>query len=83
MDDLLVHDEAAEEPTLAYLLSRMTHPDFPEPVGVFRAVEQPTFEAQVTDQIDGAIKARAPASSTSCSAATTCGRSNDQCGCSG
>ena len=39
MDDLLVHDETAEEPSLAYLLSRMTHPDFPEPVGVFRAVE--------------------------------------------
>jgi 2-oxoglutarate ferredoxin oxidoreductase subunit beta len=60
MDDLLVHDEKAEEPSLAYLLSRMTHPDFPEPVGVFRAVERPTFEAQVTDQIDGAIGAKGP-----------------------
>ncbi|HEX4588536.1 MAG TPA: 2-oxoacid:ferredoxin oxidoreductase subunit beta [Gemmataceae bacterium] len=60
MDDLLVHDEAAEEPSLAYLLSRMTHPDFPEPVGVFRAVEKPTFEAQVVDQIDGAIQTKGP-----------------------
>jgi 2-oxoglutarate ferredoxin oxidoreductase subunit beta len=60
MDDLLVHDEKAEEPSLAYLLSRMTHPDFPEPVGVFRAVERPTFEAQVTDQIEGAIGAKGP-----------------------
>src|SRR5207245_4698560 len=42
------------------LLSRMTHPDFPEPVGVFRAVERPTFEAQVTDQIEGAIGAKGP-----------------------
>jgi 2-oxoglutarate ferredoxin oxidoreductase subunit beta len=60
MDDLLVHDEQAPEPSLAYLLSRMTHPDFPEPVGVFRAVERPTFEAQVGDQIDGAITAKGP-----------------------
>src|SRR5436190_2035978 len=60
MDDLLVHDERAEEPSLAYLLSRMTHPDFPEPVGVFRAVEKPTFEAQVGDQLDAAVAAKGP-----------------------
>ena len=33
MDDLLIHDEKAEEPSLAYLLSRMVHPKFPEPIG--------------------------------------------------
>jgi 2-oxoglutarate ferredoxin oxidoreductase subunit beta len=60
MDDLLVHDESAAEPSLAYLLSRMTHPDFPEPVGVFRAVERPTFEAQVVEQIDASIAAKGP-----------------------
>jgi 2-oxoglutarate ferredoxin oxidoreductase subunit beta len=60
MDDLLVHDEKAEEPSLAYLLSRMTHPDFPEPVGVFRAVEKPTFEAQVGDQLEAAVAAKGP-----------------------
>ncbi len=38
-DDLLFHDEKAPEPSLAYLLSRMRHPEFPEPIGVFRAVE--------------------------------------------
>jgi 2-oxoglutarate ferredoxin oxidoreductase subunit beta len=60
MDDLLVHDAMAAEPSLAYLLSRMTHPDFPEPVGVFRAVERPTFEAQVTDQIDAVVQSKGP-----------------------
>ena len=40
-DDLLFHDEKATEPSLAYLLSRMTHPEFPEPIGVFRAVDHP------------------------------------------
>ena len=58
LDDLLVHDERAPEPSLAYLLSRMTHPDFPEPVGVFRAVEKPTFESQIGEQIDTAIQSK-------------------------
>jgi len=60
MDDLLVHDEKAPEPSLAYLLSRMTYPDFPEPMGVFRAVEHPTFESQVSEQIDTAIEKKGP-----------------------
>jgi len=55
-DDLLFHDERAKEPSLAYLLSRMHHPEFPEPLGVFRAVERPTYEAVVTDQIKSAVK---------------------------
>ena len=29
----------------------MHWPEFPEPVGVFRAVEKPTYERLVTDQI--------------------------------
>jgi 2-oxoglutarate ferredoxin oxidoreductase subunit beta len=57
-DDLLVHDEKAEEPSLAYLLSRMIYPDFPECVGVFRAVERPTYEAVLNKQIDDVIAAR-------------------------
>src|SRR5437667_3289777 len=44
-DDLLIHDEKAEEPSLAYLLSRMVHPEFPEVIGVLRAVERPCFDA--------------------------------------
>jgi 2-oxoglutarate ferredoxin oxidoreductase subunit beta len=43
-DDLLFHDERAPEPSLAYLLSRMHYPHFPEPIGVFRAVERPCYE---------------------------------------
>ncbi|GMU39086.1 MAG: 2-oxoacid:ferredoxin oxidoreductase subunit beta [Phycisphaerae bacterium] len=50
-DDLLFHDERAPEPTLAYLLSRMHHPEFPEPLGVFRAVQRPTYEALANQQI--------------------------------
>jgi 2-oxoglutarate ferredoxin oxidoreductase subunit beta len=53
-DDLLIHDEKAREPTLAYLLSRMAQPEFPEPVGVFRCVDCPPYEQRVHDQIASA-----------------------------
>ena len=49
--DLLVHDEKATEPSLAYLLSRMRHPEFPEPIGVFRAVARPVYDAELGKQI--------------------------------
>lgn len=51
VDDLLIHDEAAEEPSLAYLLSRMVYPRFPECMGVFRCVERPTYDAVLNEQI--------------------------------
>lgn len=51
-DDLLFHDERAAEPSLAFWLSRMSYPEFPEPMGVFRAVEAPVYEQQVYEQID-------------------------------
>jgi 2-oxoglutarate ferredoxin oxidoreductase subunit beta len=55
-DDLLIHDEKAEEPSLAYLLSRMVGPRFPECVGVFRSVRRPTYEEQLNGQIEESIK---------------------------
>jgi 2-oxoglutarate ferredoxin oxidoreductase subunit beta len=59
-DDLLFHNETAEEPTHAYLLSRMRHPEFPEPIGVFRSVDRPTYEEGVNQQIAAAIEKRGP-----------------------
>src|SRR5580704_756693 len=50
-DDLLFHDEKLTEPTLAYLLSRMRHPEFPEPIGVFRQVDRPRYEELLNAQI--------------------------------
>ncbi len=55
-DDLLFHDEKAPEPTLAYLLSRMTHPEFPEPIGVFRDIDAPRYEERLAEQIAQAEK---------------------------
>jgi 2-oxoglutarate ferredoxin oxidoreductase subunit beta len=53
--DLLVHDERATDPYLAYMLSRMWWPDFPVPVGVLRAVQRPTHDQLITGQIQDAV----------------------------
>lgn len=50
-DDLLFHDERAPEPSLAYLLSRMRYPEFPEPIGVFRAIDAPKYDQELNNQI--------------------------------
>jgi len=59
-DDLLFHDEKQAEPSLAYLLSRMHHPEFPEPLGVFRCVERPTYEDMLVGQVQSAVQAKGP-----------------------
>jgi 2-oxoglutarate ferredoxin oxidoreductase subunit beta len=53
-DDLLFHDEKAPQPSLAYLLSRMSYPEFPEPIGVFRAVDHPRYEEELNKQVQTA-----------------------------
>lgn len=53
-DDLLFHDEKAVEPSLAYLLSRMRHPEFPEPIGVFRAIDAPKYDELLNQQVGDA-----------------------------
>ncbi len=57
-DDLLFHDERAQEPTLAYMLSRMYYPQFPEPIGVFRAIEHPTYDAMLDELVKDAINTK-------------------------
>jgi 2-oxoglutarate ferredoxin oxidoreductase subunit beta len=44
MDDLLIHDEKTAEPTQGFLLSRLTGPEFPECLGVFRCVQRPSYD---------------------------------------
>ncbi|MXZ29559.1 MAG: 2-oxoacid:ferredoxin oxidoreductase subunit beta [Acidimicrobiia bacterium] len=51
-DNLLVHDERAETPSLAFALSRLASgPFMPTPVGVFRATEGPEYASQVARQL--------------------------------
>ena len=58
-DDLLFHNEKADEPTHAYLLSRMRRENgFPEPIGVLRCVERPCYEVELNRQIEMARSKR-------------------------
>lgn len=59
-DDLIFHDEKAPNPTLAYMLSRMHHPHFPEPIGVFRNVQRPTYDEETNKQVETAIAKKGP-----------------------
>lgn len=55
-DDLLFHDEKSEDMNLAFILASMRHPEMPEPMGVFRAVEKPTYNDAVYDQVESATE---------------------------
>jgi 2-oxoglutarate/2-oxoacid ferredoxin oxidoreductase subunit beta len=51
-DALLVHDEARDDPGLAFALSRLANgPYEPTPIGVFRAVERPEYGEEMSRQI--------------------------------
>ncbi len=53
-DDLLVWDET--DPNLAWLAAQMLPPAFPTPVGVVRAVSEPSYERAVVAQIESERK---------------------------
>ena len=56
-DDLLVHDET--DRGLGFLLSQLSHPDFPEPLGILhRDAEHDQYDHLVHQQIDDVIKSR-------------------------
>jgi 2-oxoglutarate ferredoxin oxidoreductase subunit beta len=52
---LVIHREESPDPALANILTSLDYPAFPVPVGVFRAVEEPTFDELMTHQIESAI----------------------------
>jgi 2-oxoglutarate ferredoxin oxidoreductase subunit beta len=60
--DILVHDINLQDPSVAFMLARMEQPDFPQPVGVFRAVDRPSYDKMLTDQIESAIAKSGPGS---------------------
>ncbi len=52
-EGLVVHDEHTEHSSLAYALSRLSHtPHGPTPIGIFRAVERPVYDALMAEQIE-------------------------------
>ena len=61
-NDLLVHDIYQKDSSVAFMLARMEQPEFPQPVGIFRAIERPTYEEMMVDQIDAAVAKTGPGS---------------------
>jgi len=54
-DDLIVHNEKSKE--LAFILSHMADtPGMPMPFGVFLAIDRPTYDEEMNNQIDFVIK---------------------------
>lgn len=49
--DILVHDAHAQNPSVHYLLSRMTYPEYPVATGVIRSVERSTYEMDLENQV--------------------------------
>ena len=60
-DALMVHDVAAAQPTHAFALGRLGYPvPGPQPIGVFRAVERPTYEELLGTQLESAVEMQGP-----------------------
>ena len=58
--DILVHNINLQDPSVAFMLARMEQPDFPQPVGIFRAVERPSYDQMLAEQIKTAIAKSGP-----------------------
>jgi 2-oxoglutarate/2-oxoacid ferredoxin oxidoreductase subunit beta len=55
-DGLLVHDIHREDPSYAFALSRLDAEDFAHtPIGIFRQVERPSYDALMAGQLDAAV----------------------------
>ena len=60
-ENILVHDEARLDPSLAFALSRLASgPYTPTPIGVFRAVQRPDYGSLVGDQLVSAAARKGP-----------------------
>jgi 2-oxoglutarate ferredoxin oxidoreductase subunit beta len=55
---IAIHHERHESPAYAFALASLQRPDFPLPIGVFRAVEKPTYDALLEAQVQSAIAKR-------------------------
>jgi 2-oxoglutarate ferredoxin oxidoreductase subunit beta len=56
-EEIVVHDETVAEPAYAFALSRLPGADLRHtPIGVFRNVQRPSYDALVRAQVDGATR---------------------------
>jgi 2-oxoglutarate ferredoxin oxidoreductase subunit beta len=60
-ENVLVHDETRDDPSLAFMLSRLASgPDQPTPIGVFRSVDRPEYTAATSQQLAEAVDLKGP-----------------------
>jgi 2-oxoglutarate ferredoxin oxidoreductase subunit beta len=59
---VLVHRAGADDPSQAFALSRLSDPGSlaRTPIGVFRAVQQPTYDDLMTGQLEQAVETQGP-----------------------
>lgn len=58
---VLVHDTHADDPSLAFALSRLAQPDLrATPIGVFRDVQRPVYDDSMAGQLDQAVAKSGP-----------------------
>ena len=55
-EDLLIHQEALDNSSYAYMLSRMEYPHFPLPFGTLRSVQKPSYDDMLGGQLEGAVE---------------------------
>ena len=51
-EDILMHNAKEQDPTLHSMLARMRPPEFPAALGIIRAVDRPTFDSGVLNQLE-------------------------------
>ena len=56
--DILVHDVKDPTGMIAHMLASFKYPEFPVPIGVFRAVEAPVYTNQLQSQVDEVKKSK-------------------------
>jgi 2-oxoglutarate/2-oxoacid ferredoxin oxidoreductase subunit beta len=59
LSEIARHDEQGS-PAYAFLLSQLTYPEFPMPLGVLRAVDKAPYDELVVGQVEASLKARGP-----------------------
>ena len=69
---ILVHDEKAADPDLAFALSRLTSAGYlhQTPIGIFRNVDRATYDDQARAQVNTAVAAQTDAGTTPADALT-------------
>ncbi|ACY12712.1 2-oxoacid:ferredoxin oxidoreductase subunit beta [Haliangium ochraceum] len=58
--ELVVHDETGS-PAYTHMLALMNYPEFPIPVGVFRAEPRPSYDSMAVAQVKTAVESQGPA----------------------